>query len=60
MAKLKTIKKKRKSKTQYRNIKMFWGFFGIGLFVIFFVFLLASWGFFGKLPDETSLEIQKK
>ena len=43
MAKRKTIKKKRKSKTQYRNIKMFWGFFGIGLFVIFFVFLLASW-----------------
>ncbi len=60
MAKRKTIKKKRKPKTQYRNIKMFWGFFGIGLFVIFFVFLLASWGFFGKLPDETSLENPEK
>ena len=60
MTKRKTIKKKRKPKTQYRNIKMFWGFFGVGLFIIFFIFLLASWGFFGKLPDETSLENPEK
>ena len=44
MTKRKTIKKKRKPKTQHRNIKLFWGFFGIGLFVILFVFLIASWG----------------
>ena len=60
MTKRKTIKKKRKPKTQYRNIKLFWGFFGIGLFVVVFIFLLASWGFFGKLPDETSLENPEK
>ena len=60
MTKRKTIKKKRKPKTQHRNIKLFWGFFGIGLFVILFVFLIASWGVFGKLPDETSLENPEK
>jgi penicillin-binding protein 1A len=60
MTKRKTIKKKRKPKTQHRNIKLFWGFFGTGLFVILFVFLIASWGVFGKLPDETSLENPEK
>ena len=60
MTKRKTIKKKRKPKTQHRNIKLFWGFFGIGLFVILFIFLIASWGGFGKLPDETSLENPEK
>ena len=60
MTKRKTIKKKRKPKTQHRNIKLFWGFFGIGLFVILFVFLIASWGGVGKLPDETSLENPEK
>jgi len=60
MTKRKTFKKKGKPKAQHRNIKLFWGFFGIGLFVVFLVFLMASLGFFGKLPDETSLENPEK
>ena len=60
MTKRKTIKKKRKPKNQHRNIKLFWGFLGIGLFIVLLVFLMASWGVFGKLPDETSLENPEK
>ena len=60
MTKRKTIKKKRKPKNQHRNIKLFLGFLGIGLFIVLLVFLMASWGVFGKLPDETSLENPEK
>jgi penicillin-binding protein 1A len=43
-----------------QNIKTFWKIFAglIGLFIL--VFLLASWGVFGSLPDETSLENPEK
>lgn len=37
-------------------IKRFWLFFGGTLFFILFIFLLASWGAFGKLPTFEELE----
>jgi len=43
-----------------KHIRTFWKVFG-GLLVLFLlVFLLASWGIFGSLPDETSLENPEK
>jgi penicillin-binding protein 1A len=60
----KQIKRKsglKKSKDpKKRNIKTFWKIFAGGVFLIFLLFLLASWGVFGSLPDETSLENPEK
>ncbi|MEL6813054.1 MAG: transglycosylase domain-containing protein, partial [Bacteroidota bacterium] len=43
-----------------RHIKTFWMIFGGGVFLLLLLFLLASWGIFGSLPDETSLENPEK
>ncbi len=43
-----------------KHRKLFWMIFGGGLLIIFLLFLLASWGVFGSLPDETSLENPEK
>jgi len=56
-------KKQAKKKAQdgnRRHIMLFWKLLvgGIGLLIL--VFLLASWGVFGSLPDETSLENPEK
>ncbi len=60
----KQIKRKsgvRKSQdSMKRHIKTFWKIFAGGVFLIFLLFLLASWGIFGSLPDETSLENPEK
>ncbi|RLD26712.1 MAG: penicillin-binding protein, partial [Bacteroidetes bacterium] len=60
----KQIKRKsgvRKSQdSMKRHIKTFWKIFAGGVFLIFLLFLLASWGVFGSLPDETSLENPEK
>ena len=34
----------------------FWTLFGIGSLVIIFLFLLAGWGTFGKMPKFEELE----
>ncbi len=60
MTKQQGTKKERNTISQKRNIKLFWGLFSIGLFVVVIVFLSASWGVFGNLPDETSLENPEK
>ncbi len=64
MAKRKTkrkIKKKTASKNNLkRHVKTFWILFTIGISLVFLMFLLASWGVFGELPDETSLENPEK
>lgn len=39
-----------------KYIKWFWLLFGSGIVLLFLVFLLTSWGVFGRLPDETVLE----
>lgn len=58
-----TKKKKPQNKkpdNKKRHIRTFWILFvGFILLVILF-FLMASWGVFGKLPDETSLENPEK
>jgi len=60
MAKRKTTKKTNKGNDISKHIKTFWKLFAIGIIAIFLFFLLASWGAFGKLPDETSLENPEK
>lgn len=56
----KTTKKKKQQQTTNRHIKTFWKLFFIGLIAVFLFFLAASWGIFGSLPDETSLENPEK
>ncbi|MDC7995052.1 penicillin-binding protein 1A [Altibacter sp. HG106] len=59
-----TTKKKKTTKKQQqeerKHVRTFWKLFGALLGVVLLVFLLASWGVFGKLPDETSLENPEK
>ncbi|MDG5491165.1 penicillin-binding protein 1A [Psychroserpens sp. SPM9] len=59
----KTVAKKKptKAKTQdfSKYIKRFWMLFGGGVFAFFFMFLLASWGLLGEMPDHTILENPK-
>jgi len=52
--------KKKAQNSERRHIKTFWKIFGGGILLIFILFLLASWGIFGSLPDETSLENPEK
>lgn len=51
---------KSEQETVKKHIKTFWKIFGGGVLLILLVFLLASWGLFGSLPDETSLENPEK
>ncbi len=60
MVKRKTKKKPIKKDNQKRHIKTFWMLFFIGISFVALMFLLASWGVFGELPDETSLENPEK
>lgn len=43
-----------------KNVKTFWKLLLILIGIVFFAFILASWGVFGSLPDETSLENPEK
>ncbi len=58
MAKAK--KPKSKEATTSRHIKTFWKIFGGLIASVFLVFILASWGVLGSLPDETNLENPEK
>ncbi|MAM28109.1 MAG: penicillin-binding protein [Flavobacteriaceae bacterium] len=58
-----TKKAKPKKKTQDGNRKYrnwVYKIVGAGVLLVVFLFLLASWGVFGSLPDETSLENPEK
>lgn len=55
-----TVKKKNKKGDVRRHVKTFWKLFSIGMILIFLIFLFTSWGIFGSLPDETSLENPEK
>lgn len=52
--------KKKDNKSVGRHIRTFWMLFAGVILAGILLFLLASWGVFGKLPDETSLENPEK
>ncbi|WP_303316492.1 transglycosylase domain-containing protein [Flavivirga abyssicola] len=54
-------KKKKATTTQdfSKYIRWFWMLFAGGVFFVILLFLLASWGAFGKMPDHTVLENPK-
>ena len=60
MAKRKITKKSANKNENRKFIKLFWKLFSAGILIVIFFFLFASWGLFGKLPDETSLENPEK
>src|SRR5690554_872499 len=60
MATKKVQQKKKDTKGLSCHIRTFWILVGSGILTIIFIFLLASWGVFGSLPDETSLENPEK
>ncbi len=53
-------KKKKQNTDNRKNIRTFWKLFGAGVILLILLFSLASWGIFGSLPDETSLENPEK
>ena len=60
MAKRKRNRKVSAQAELRKNIKTFWKIFGGVMGIIILTFILASWGVFGSLPDETSLENPEK
>lgn len=60
MATKKTAPKKKNQNDVGHHIKTFWKIFAGFILVVILFFLMASWGVFGSLPDETSLENPEK
>ena len=60
MATKKATPKKKNQNDVRHHIKTFWKIFAGFILLIILFFLLASWGVFGSLPDETSLENPEK
>ena len=56
MAKTPVKKKKKETQGFRKYILWFWRLFGIGVLLAVFVFLFASWGFFGEMPTFEALE----
>lgn len=52
--------KKKAASNLRRHIFTFWKLFAGFVLLVLLFFLMASWGVFGKLPDETSLENPEK
>jgi penicillin-binding protein 1A len=48
--------KKKKALIFSKYIRWFWMLFSGGILVVALLFLLASWGVFGEMPDHTQLE----
>ncbi|WP_115460828.1 penicillin-binding protein 1A [Winogradskyella aurantiaca] len=51
-------KKKAQENTQnfIKYVRLFWIVFASGILGVFLIFMLASWGFLGEMPDYTVLE----
>lgn len=60
MAKQQTRKKSKSSIETDGHRKTFWKVFAGCIGLLFLIFIFASWGIFGSLPDETSLENPEK
>jgi len=56
MAKKKTTKKPQNAQDFSKYIRWFWMAFSLGVLAIILIFLLASWGALGAMPDHTVLE----
>ena len=56
MAKKKTTKSKSDTVDFSKYIRWFWMLFTGGIFAFILLFLLASWGLLGEMPDHTRLE----
>jgi penicillin-binding protein 1A len=52
--------KNKKTKSKWSPSRIFWTLLGLGIISFILLFLLASIGAFGSLPDETSLENPEK
>ncbi|MGB6150385.1 MAG: transglycosylase domain-containing protein [Pricia sp.] len=48
--------KKKETKGFFKFIKWFWILFSVGILSVVFLFLFASWGFFGEMPEYEYLE----
>ncbi|MDT0606177.1 penicillin-binding protein 1A [Croceitalea rosinachiae] len=48
--------KKKQKKSNFKFIKWFWILFGSGILAAALIFLLASWGAFGEMPEYEYLE----
>ncbi len=60
MAITKKTKKKSTQADNKKHAKTVWMLLGGGVLFIFLIFLLASWGVFGKLPDPSEYENPEK
>lgn len=60
MAKKKVSTKQKVAQDKRRHIFTFWKLFAAFIFLVILFFLIASWGVFGSLPDETSMENPEK
>jgi penicillin-binding protein 1A len=60
MANKQTKKAKSPKHETLRHKRTFWKIFAVAIGFVLLLFLLASWGVFGSLPDETSLENPEK
>jgi penicillin-binding protein 1A len=56
MAKKKTTKTKSETADFSKYVRWFWILFLNGIMAIVLLFLFASWGFLGEMPDYTRLE----
>jgi len=56
----KATKKKKEASSVKKHIRTFWMLMATGVGLVALIFLLASWGVFGSLPDETTLENPEK
>jgi penicillin-binding protein 1A len=56
MAKKKTTKSKTETVDFSKYIRWFWMLFTAGILAVVLLFLFASWGFLGEMPDHTKLE----
>jgi penicillin-binding protein 1A len=60
MTKKQTKTNSKSSGENANHKKTFWKIFAATIGFVMLIFLLASWGIFGSLPDETSLENPEK
>ncbi|WP_341216806.1 transglycosylase domain-containing protein [uncultured Wocania sp.] len=59
MAKTKAKKETKDTQDFSKYIRWFWMLFSGGILVVILIFLAASWGWLGEMPDHTQLENPK-